>query len=340
MTLNLTLNKILILLGAVAVVLLLIFWFWWNESVDLIINNKVDKIDNSLVIKSPISGISCETADQRPIAIMLAGDPETRPLSGLNAADIVFEMPVTPDGITRFMAVFQCSNPPEIGSIRSAREDFIPLAAGLGAIYAHWGGEKEALAKLDSHIIDNIDGLKFDGTVFYRKNGVPRPHNGFTDLGRIIEQAKKFNYSLENKFSGYLHEEQETQKNLANIAEEITVNYNFPYNVKWVYNRQISAYERFRGDKQETDKNGNNSVSTKVVIVMKTKSTYLNKDYIKIHTQGEGDALIYQGGMVQSGRWKKDPSTLDSKLNFYDNNGKEISFLPGNKWVEIVVSSD
>jgi len=55
---------------------------------------------------SPISGLACQDYDRRPIAVMLANDPATRPLSGLKDADLVFEMQVVEDSITRLMAVY------------------------------------------------------------------------------------------------------------------------------------------------------------------------------------------------------------------------------------------
>ncbi len=319
----------------IATSLVIIFWFWWGSKEIEIKNEGASAIENNLP-KSPISGIPCENADRRPISIMLAADPETRPLSGISEADMVFEMPVTPNDITRFMAVFQCQNPTEIGSIRSARNDFIPLASGLDSVYAHWGGEKEALRKLDDHIINNIDAMKYEGTVFYRKKEVPMPHNGFTDLDKITNQAKKLDYDLTNTFGGYLHEEKELKKNISNIATEIKIDYAFPYNVLWVYDSGTGEYKRSRGNKPEMDRNNNNQVSAKVVIVMKTKSKYLNKDYIAVETQGGGEALIYQNGTASTGRWQKDTVALDSKLYFYDAGRNEIKFLPGKIWVEIV----
>ncbi len=316
-------------------ILIVVFWFWWGNKEIEIKNGEASVIKNNLP-KSPISGIPCENADRRPISIMMAADPETRPLSGISEADMVFEMPVTPNEITRFMAVFQCQDPKEIGSIRSARNDFIPLASSLGSIYAHWGGEREALKKLDGHIIDNVDAMKYEGTVFYRKKGVPMPHNGFTDLGKIIHQVEKLDYGLENTFSGYLHEEKELKKNISNIAEEIKIDYAFPYNIRWAYSTQDGAYKRFRGDNSEIDRNNDSLVSAEVVIVMKTKSKYLSKDYVAVDTQGGGEAVIYQGGTVSTGRWQKDSTVLDSKLYFYDTNGNEVNFLPGKIWVEIV----
>ena len=87
----------------------------------------------------------CDNFSKRPVAVMMPVDQEARPLSALAQADLVFEIPISVDGIPRMMAVFQCQETKEIGSIRSAREDFIPLDAGLDAIYAHWGGESDAL---------------------------------------------------------------------------------------------------------------------------------------------------------------------------------------------------
>src|SRR6185369_17960250 len=57
---------------------------------------------------SSIAGLNCDTAQRRPVAVMLASDPEARPLSGIGQADAVVEMPVTPNGVTRYMAIYQC----------------------------------------------------------------------------------------------------------------------------------------------------------------------------------------------------------------------------------------
>ncbi|OGM96807.1 MAG: hypothetical protein A2816_00305 [Candidatus Yanofskybacteria bacterium RIFCSPHIGHO2_01_FULL_39_44] len=335
--LNWDLNKLLAVIGVLALIIVIVFFIWW-QGAEIEIKNLVGgkKIDN--LPKGVISGLPCENSNHRPISIMMAADPKTRPLSGISEADIVFEMPVTPNGITRFMAIFQCNNPSEIGSIRSARNDFIPLAAGLKSIYVHWGGEREALQKLNGHIIDNIDAMKYEGTVFYRKNGILRPHNGFTDLARIIDQSQKLGYELNNSFGGYLHEEKTTKKSISNLTNEIKIDYLDPYSVKWIYDSPEDVYKRDRDGKPELDRNTNEQVSVKVVVVIKTTSQYINQDYISVKTQGDGEAIIYQGGISIPGKWQKDPSVLDSKLYFYDNKGGEIKFLPGKIWVEIVTN--
>ena len=193
---KLNLNKLLIITGATVLILIVIFIVWWNK--EIIINNGISIINKDEAPKSSITGLDCPNADIRSITVMLASDPEARPISGVSQADMVFEMPVDPTGITRFMAVFQCEKPKEIGSVRSARNDFIPLAAGLETIYAHWGGELGALEKLDSHIVDNIDAMKYEGEIFYRKAGVRPPHNGFTNLDLLTKKAQDLQYDFKN----------------------------------------------------------------------------------------------------------------------------------------------
>lgn len=295
------------------------------------INDKGEKIVSS------ITGSECERAGERPIAVMLAGDLETRPLSGLSQADMVFEMPVAPNGITRLMAVYQCEEPEEIGSVRSAREDFIPLAAGMKVIYAHWGGERDALNKLNKGTLDNVDAMKHETSAFFRKKSIPMPHNGFTDLELITKKAEDLSYDLNNEFEGYLPKIDKIEKrNLGNIANTINIEYAKPFNVSWIFDPQNGLYKRGRNGTPEIDKNNGEQVSATVVIVMETKSVFVRDQYIRVYVQGQGAAQIYQGGTVINGTWKKDQATLDSKLTFYDPEGKEIKFLPGKIWVEVV----
>ena len=286
---------------------------------------------------SSIAGLNCDTAQRRPVAVMLESDPEARPLSGIGQADAVVEMPVTPNGVTRYMAIYQCQTPKEIGAVRSAREDFIPLAAGFHTIYAHWGGEHGALAELNSHIMDDINALDFDGTIFYRKDNIPRPHNGFTNLDLLFKQAKIFGYSIVKDFAGYPHADAKPAKTISNVATSLTLNYLYPDNVTWTYHADTNLYSRVRGGTPEIDKNTGAQVTSRVLAVMHTTWHILTKgdQYIVIHTTGEGSADIYQDGIKITGTWKKDAASLDSKLFFYDSTGHEIKFEPGQLWIEV-----
>ena len=332
------LNKILVISGIAALSFLIAFLFWWRWDGNVIGYKNGQQSGKQSV--ASLTGLVCENYSNRPVAVMMASDPIARPLSGISQADIVIEMPVTPNGITRMMAIFQCElfgnaqgeESFEIGSIRSAREDFLPLVASFGAIYAHWGGEREALSKLDSGVLDNIDALKYEGTVFYRKSSVPRPHNGFTTLKLITEKAKELEYSLSDSFSGYIREGSKIERNLNNLTGVVSINYPQPYNVNWSYDSTSDKYKRTRGGEPELDDNNGEQVRTDVVIVMHTTSKILNRDYVSVDVKSGGEAEFYQSGVRSGGYWEN----LGNNLKFYDNNRQEMKFVPGKIWIEIV----
>ncbi|MEX1063891.1 MAG: DUF3048 domain-containing protein [Candidatus Paceibacterota bacterium] len=279
---------------------------------------------------SSIAGINCQNSNARPFAVMLSSDPEARPLSGVGEADIVFEMPVTPNQVTRMMAIFQCNQPKELGSIRSSRLDFLPLALGLNPIYAHFGGEHTVLERLNDGVIDNIDGLKYDGTVYYRKSSIPRPHNSFTDFDSLKKISDKLGYQTTGATISYLHEKND--KSLGVINPPVIYKGNFE--VEWAYDQETNSYSRTRAGEEETDKNTGEQVRTKNVVFMETSWSPIDKDYIRIKTIGTGDISVYKNGQMVEGTWSK--AGEKEKLFFYDAQEKEMIFAPGSIWVEII----
>jgi len=324
-------NKLLAVVGGIAVIIIIIFLFWWNKDIKIGGDNNGD----NPTVASSIAGLDCADYDRRAVAVMLASDPITRPLSGIGAADLVVEMPVTPGGITRFMAVYQCEIPNEIGSVRSARKDFVPLAAAFKAVYAHWGGEHGILAELNKHIIDNLNALSDPGGAFYRKSGIKEPHNGFTSFDKINSAISKLAYDMTDKFTGYPHSSSKPNRSLANIIDSITIDYPAPYNVTWVYDESSNTYKRSRNNQPEIDRNNNQQVTASVIAQMNVKIGEFYDQYINVDVAGEGSARIYQNGIVINSRWKKNGATMDSKIYFYDESNNEIKFVPGKIWLEI-----
>ena len=283
--------------------------------------------------KSLISGIECADAKNRSFAVMMSGDLEAWPLSGISNADLVIEMPVVTNGITRFMALFNCSEPQEIGSIRSTRHDFIPLAMGFDAIYAHWGGSHFALDKLDNKIMDNINALYLDGSVFYRKPGLPKPHDGFTTIKRLKEYSQRIGYRTESEFSGYKFYEEE---NPSDKNGELSIGYPSIFKVSYKYNAQTNSYLRIKGDKRDVDKLTSEQIEAKNVVIMYAASRQIEGQYNDMDIEGEGKAIVYQNGWEITGKWKKDKNDMKSKLYFYNEAGDEIKFVAGKIWIQVV----
>lgn len=324
----------ILLIILILVIGIFLFFKLDGKSIDISGSGKIKPANKGEV--SPITGLVCENYNRRPITVMLATDPETRPLSGVSAADLVVEMAVITNSITRLMAVYVCEEPEEIGSVRSARHDFIPLALGLDAIFAHWGGSHFALDKLDAGIISNIDAMKNPFNAYWQDWKKPMPHNGFTSYKRLLNAAEKLGYRLENKFEGYPHEKAPSTK--SQIANgKLTIGFGNRYRVYYEYNGETNTYKRWRGGEKEIDKNNNEQVEISVIAVMRASSRMIEiPDYNDVDVEGEGEAIIFQNGEEIKGTWVKEGSYSKSKLYFLDSKGKEIKFTPGKIWIEIV----
>lgn len=310
---------------------------------------------------SPLTGVACDNWNRRPLAVMQPGDVEARPPSGFSQADMVFEMPVITASITRLMAVYGCNTPPAVGSMRSARHDFIHLAKGLGAIFVSWGRSEShsdsdpvGLAKgiLDRHEIDNINCNGDAGTSAnacsvnpcYRKDGFARGvDSGYSDPAKLFTCAKDdLKYSQDWNFSGYAHQA-EVPIDQRGENKRLRVAYAGAYEVEYQYNRDDNDYERFWGNQPAVDRNNNERIKPKNVAVLIAQSEQIEGQYNNVqlgdpwydHTDS-GDAYYYMNGQEIKGTWKKDKSKIDSKLQFLDADGNDIKFVPGQIWVNIL----
>ena len=285
---------------------------------------------------SPLTGVECDRYNERPYAVMLSSDTVARPLSGIAEADVVVEMPVVQGGITRMMAVFVCDVPNKIGSIRSARNDFIPVAASLDVVYAHWGGEKQALDKLNKGILDNLNGLLLENITFERDLSIPRPHNGFTGHDKMETQSEKYGYNLEYSGPTYPHIQGESQHDENSI---LSIGYGVGSNVSYTYNPSTNKYARVRGGRAEIDKLTSQQVQTDNVVILVTNMRHDYEQYNKVDVTGSGDLYLAQNGVIVEGRWTKAETPLESKIFFYDENGDQIPFVAGKLWIQYVDKS-
>lgn len=309
---------------------------------------------------SPISGISCDNWNRRPIAVMQPGDVTARPAAGFSEADMVIEMPVITASITRLMAVYICNTPAEVGSMRSGRHDFIHLAKGLDAIFipmgrseSHSDSDAVGLAQgiLNRGEIDNINcnqdagksaALCSDNPCF-RKEGFERGvDNAYGKPAGFWACSEELGYRLENQFSGYAHQG-ELPVDQRPSGGSLRVAFAGPYAAEYDYDKESNSYLRFWGNVADKDRNNDQRIAPKNIAVLIAASEQIEGQYNNVQlgdpwydTTDSGDAYYYMNGQETKGTWKKDKSKIDSKLFFYDQSGQEIKFVPGQIWVEVL----
>ncbi len=302
-----------------------------NKKINQLIINTQSQENKEI---SPLSGLPCANYKARPFAVMMAGDKEARPLSGISMADIVVEAPVITGDITRYMALFLCEMPAEIGSLRSARDDFIPLAKGWDAIFVHWGGSHFALDTLKKKVIDNIDALTNPFQTFYRKPSIPAPHNGFTSYDKLKNAAQSFNFKMESTLTPYpFLTSFDLNKKHSGFAS-LVITYAGKFKVKYIYNEENGNYQRFKNDSPEIDKLTNKQVVADNILVLETSSKQIEGQYNDLKVIGEGNLKAYILGKEILGKWKKD--NYNAKLTFFDNQNQEIALKPGKTWIHFI----
>jgi hypothetical protein len=298
---------------------------------------------------SPISGLACDNWNRRPLAVMQPADVPARPAAGFSEADMVFEMPVITASITRLMGVYVCNTPAEVGSMRSSRHDYIALAKGLDAIYAHWGGSHYAIDLLNQGVIDDLncnnDGGKSAGQCCFRKEGMARGvDSGYARPAELLQCSKDFGYRMTDNFAGYPHQA-EASVDQRGKGGHLRVAFAGPYAAEYDYDQASNTYKRTWGNVADTDRNNGQRIAPKNVVVLIARSTQIveGEQYNNVQIgdpwyddTDTGEAHYYMNGQEYTGTWKKDKSNAGSKLFFYDQNGQEIKFVPGQIWVDVL----
>src|SRR4051812_22578053 len=136
----------------------------------------------------PLTGVPTTALVNRPaLAVKIENSIDARPQTGLNAADMVWEE-VVEGGITRYVAVFNSTIPPEIGPVRSVRPMDPAIAVPLHGVLAFSGGAgwilnlvKQSGAQTLSQDAGNAG--------FYRSRARSAPHNVYATPQTLINQA-------------------------------------------------------------------------------------------------------------------------------------------------------
>lgn len=308
---------------------------------------------------------------RRPIAVVIENSADARPQSGISKADVVYEA-VAEGGITRFLAIFYCGAAAEdvkVAPVRSARVYFIDLAAAYGKnpIFMHVGGandfagtgdtakEARALELLQTLGWRVPQGNDFDTTydsgypVFWRNydrldHPVATEHTMMASLDQAYLQAEKRGFAAKDKngvswdinFKPWRFTDGKSQ---SQSVKEVSFDFwsNKPeYSVTWKYDPANNEYLRFNGGVEHKDHENNEQIKAKnVAIIFTQEKTSVDRNKHSLYTTiGKGSALVFQNGEAIEATWEK--SSRESMIIFRDKKGKEISFVRGPIWVEIL----
>ena len=131
-----------------------------------------------------------DPAAQRPALLVKVDNAfEARPQTGIEKADIVYEELVE-GGITRFAAIFQSTDPGEVGPVRSVRPVDPALAAPLHGLAVFSGGIPAFVSQLDA-VAQNLSAEQIGERPPYRRSrDRTAPHNLYVGAGGLWKLAQ------------------------------------------------------------------------------------------------------------------------------------------------------
>ncbi len=300
---------------------------------------EVEEVVEELSYTLPFTGEKvAEEPLLRPILVTINNHPDARPQSGIAYADVVYEMLAEGD-VTRFLALYQSEIPTNIGPIRSARSYFVDIAKGLDAFYIAHGYSPEAKSMLTSGVVDNINGMNYDGTLFERSSERRAPHNSYMPGENVAAAAEKVDASLlyQKKVLYSFYEEQDSVK-IGTTANEVSVGYNNndTFNSSYTYDAEAEKYTRTSAGELTVDHLTDEPVQLSNVLFLEMDHRIIdNEGRRDIDITSGGTAYIAQQGMLREVKWEN----RDGLLVAVESDGSDVLLVPGQTWIHFVPTS-
>lgn len=287
-----------------------------------------------------IDGVLDDPEDQNrhPVAIMVENHTASRPQSGLDKANIVFEA-LAEGGITRFLALYTLTDPiQEIGPVRSARPYYIDWARGYNAMYVHIGGSPKALARLSSTNVFDLNQF-FNSQYFYRDKtrDVASEHTLYTSaklmqLALLDKQAP-----TEGDYQPWKYKP-DADSSSRPASQHISINFStFSYKVDYEYDPVKNDYARQQAEQPHVMRDGTAIRARNVVILTvkrRLEEPVDGKGRLEMDTTGAGAARYFLDGKEIIGTWSKRSPQDPLELRLED--GSDLQLNAGQTWVEVV----
>ena len=338
-------KKAKIVIGTVGLALLLLAILLIINIISKKDNSKVDEQEPKNEIKEelPIKKLQIMdlNSNSRSYAVMINNHSSARAHhAGLQDAYLIYEI-IVEGGLTRYMAIFKDQDTAKIGSVRSSRHYFLDYAMENDAIYVHWGWSPQAQNDISEYKINNINGLTWEGTYFYRDKSlnVSSEHTGFTTMEMLKKGASRLGYRTTSNEQPLLNYEVDEidNSNLATIpATTVTIKYSSSVTDKYVYDETNKVYKRYVNNKEHVDDVTKKQYTFKNIITYQVANSSIkgdNKGRQDIANIGKGSGYYISNGVAVKINWEK--TSRQSKTIYTYEDGTPLKVNDGNTFIQI-----
>lgn len=286
----------------------------------------------------PLSGIEPrreEVLERPAVAIKIENSPAAYPLAGLESAEIVYEELVE-GGVTRFMAIYQCSDARKAGPVRSARAVDPAIMMPTTRILAYSGGNDVVTAILDEAGVVSVDeNTAGDALRRVPRDGVSFEHTLFGDT-RLVRRIGQKIYSEVPPDAFSFGEPAARGRKATRVVIGFSASTEVAYEWsggKWLRFQDGSPFVAESGEQIAVD----NVIIEEHEVNLSDVVDVVGTPSVEIaDVTGKGRAFLFRGGRVIVGRWTRESAA--DPVTFLARNGDELTLAPGTTWVHLVPS--
>lgn len=286
--------------------------------------------EKALPFAYPLTGIgSLENKKDRPLMVMVENSPQARPQTGLDQADIVFEI-LAEGEITRFAAVYHSQSPETIGPVRSIRPYYVEIGEGLDALIVHAGWSQEAINMIKSRKLAHFDQVYGDDRYYWRSDDRRPPNNLYTSVDKIREGAanKKYREEWTDPKLKFGNPGQASGEKVSRVE----IPYLHGYKVAYEYDEETKLFMRNMAGEPHLDRETEEQLSATNILIVKADHRILDDIGRRaVSLLGKGEGYLIQEGKRRDIQWER----TNGIIRAYDN-GRELELMPGQTWIQVV----
>ena len=300
------------------------------------------KENNKTEVKEDVKEVQIidVNSNTRPYAVMINCHNGALPQAGLQDAYIVYELMVE-GGITRMMALFKDVDVNKIGSMRSARTQYLDYVYENDAIYVHAGGATDAMNRIAS---EGIDDVNVDGQYGDRDTSLDRSweHLLFTSTDKLKKGAEAEGIRLTTNSGNILAYQADpidfSKYEEVKDANKVSIRYSDYRTSNYTYDSEKKVYLRYMNDGVNNDLVTGKQYEVKNIIVYGvnySNYTYNNYSlYQKIDNVGSGQGYYITEGKAIKIMWEKN-SKNEKTIYKVKETGENLVVNDGNTYIQI-----
>lgn len=287
---------------------------------------------------SPVNGFPVDgrdLIDRKLVAVKIDNHWNSRPQSGLEKADAVFEM-VVESGITRFIALFHHSDSDWVGPMRSARPTDWTLVKPLNGVLLISGGQPWITRQFSNNGVSLIGDLGPPLTNRWRQRRAP--HNLYVNTyeARRVSEERRLDPEPppqlfpRGAFSGPERAD----------AARIFFDWSDTMDATWSWDgaRYVRTVEGRPHRWQDREGTVTGQITADVLVVLMAERyracpSGSGSCVPAWRTVGENRAVVFAEGRYAEGRWRR--SDAGDWFTVTDQAGNPIIVPPGRMWIMI-----